>query len=350
MHENLDAFEPFHGVLLCEGEDISPEFRQTAERETSAATHVEANGLFDSSSADQDAIRTAAAAKHPSDAALDSEKDKIEFELVRRCMARGIPLLGICRGSQIINVQAGGTIYEDIEFEVPNAGVHIDYANYDGHRHPVTVEPHTPLHSWFDRSNTLDVSSYHHQGIKKLAERFSVMATSPDGLVEAFYDPLEYFPAGGRFLCGLQFHPERMQRPRVDGSGRAPRVFDYPGCPRPYEAFVLAARSFAAKDGSSRKNMASCNLKSGRSLNSIPVDSLDVLRRLHASGVTVRGGQAYLQRIRKAADTEPGSKAALRVARAAVFAEEDSQNRQRILDDLQRMVDDLTTELRISSD
>jgi gamma-glutamyl-gamma-aminobutyrate hydrolase PuuD len=114
----------------------------------------------------------------------------------------------------------------------------MDYNNYDGHRHPVTVLRNTPLHTWFKDSleeqgnMELMVNSYHHQGVKRLAERFVPMAFAPDGLVEGFYDPDAYNPHEGKFIMGLQFHPERM---RKNGS----EEFDYPGCPSAYQVEVL---------------------------------------------------------------------------------------------------------------
>lgn len=110
----------------------------------------------------------------------------------------------------------------------------MDYDNYDGHRHPVTVLRDTPLHAWFkdslDEQGNMElmVNSYHHQGVKRLAERFVPMAFAPDGLVEGFYDPDAYNPDEGKFIMGLQFHPERM---RKNGS----EEFDYPGCPSAYQ-------------------------------------------------------------------------------------------------------------------
>lgn len=110
----------------------------------------------------------------------------------------------------------------------------MDYDNYDGHRHPVTVLRDTPLHAWFkdslDEQGNMElmVNSYHHQGVKRLAERFVPMAFAPDGLVEGFYDPDAYNPNEGKFIMGLQFHPERM---RKNGS----EEFDYPGCPSAYQ-------------------------------------------------------------------------------------------------------------------
>ncbi|VAH71850.1 unnamed protein product [Triticum turgidum subsp. durum] len=77
-------------------------------------------------------------------------------------------------------------------------------------------------------------------GVRRLAERFVPMAHAPDGLVEGFYDPDAYNPGEGKFLMGLQFHPERM---RKEGSDE----FDYPGCAKAYQEFVRAVVAYKAK-------------------------------------------------------------------------------------------------------
>jgi gamma-glutamyl-gamma-aminobutyrate hydrolase PuuD len=111
--------------------------------------------------------------------------------------------LGICRGSQLLNVVCGGTLYGDVRKEKQSRLKHIDYNHYDTLRHSVTIVPGSPLERWY-RRRTLRVNSYHHQGVRCLARRFQAMAHAPDGLVEAFWDPK------ANFVVGLQFHPERM--------------------------------------------------------------------------------------------------------------------------------------------
>ncbi|KAJ6421381.1 hypothetical protein OIU84_028700 [Salix udensis] len=188
---------------------------------------------------------------HSSDTAIDREKDSIELRLAKLCLERNIPYLGICRGSQVLNVASGGTLYQDIEKEISKKiqesqrVKHMDYDNYDGHRHVVKVVENTPLHDWFRDSLEEDemqilVNSYHHQGVNRLAQRFVPMAFAPDGLIEGFYDPDACNPEEGKFIMGLQFHPERM---RQDGTD----MFDYPGCPRAYQEFVKAVIAYQKK-------------------------------------------------------------------------------------------------------
>jgi gamma-glutamyl-gamma-aminobutyrate hydrolase PuuD len=165
--------ERMDGLLLVEGEDVEP--RRFASRK--------ANWQYLEKT-------------HPL-------KDQIEMRLLRQAMRRRLPILGICRGSQLMNVVCGGTLYGDVQKEKQSHRPHIDYHNYDTYRHPVSVVPGTPLARWY-RLKDLRVNSYHHQGIRELAPRFRAMAHADDGLIEAYYDP------NAAFVVGLQFHPERM--------------------------------------------------------------------------------------------------------------------------------------------
>jgi gamma-glutamyl-gamma-aminobutyrate hydrolase PuuD len=271
VHTLLDSFEPIHGVLLCEGEDVDPSLY--------GGGCAGSGGL----SAEQlDAVRSL----HPSDAAIDHEKDSIELRLARRCLERNIPFLGICRGSQVLNVACGGTLYQDVDHELPAAAAavrHINYDNYDGHRHPVRVLPGTPLHEWFAESldgldSRLTVNSYHHQGVRRLAERFVPMAFAPDGLVEGFYDPDAYNPGEGKFIMGLQFHPERMRKAGSD-------EFDYPGCPMAYQAFVRAVVAYQEKLAAAAAMPASPKLNQEmEKQRKVLVRSFSLAKNLYVSG------------------------------------------------------------------
>ncbi|MGD0962359.1 MAG: gamma-glutamyl-gamma-aminobutyrate hydrolase family protein [Candidatus Acidiferrales bacterium] len=130
-------------------------------------------------------------------------KDEIEIRLIRHALRKRLPILGICRGSQLVNVVCGGTLYVDVQKEKESHVRHIDYHHYDTYRHPVAIVPRTPLAGWYG-AQAIRVNSYHHQGIRELAPRFRPMAHAKDGLIEAYYDPK------ADFLVGMQFHPERM--------------------------------------------------------------------------------------------------------------------------------------------
>jgi len=161
------------GLLLVEGEDIEPKhFKATREN----YRHLEKT--------------------HPL-------KDEIEIKLIRYALRRNLPILGICRGSQLLNVVCGGTLYGDVQREKKSRLKHIDSHHYDSYRHSISIVAESPLEKWYKR-NTLRVNSYHHQGIRDLAPRFQPMAYAKDGLIEGYYDPKK------DFVVGLQFHPERM--------------------------------------------------------------------------------------------------------------------------------------------
>jgi gamma-glutamyl-gamma-aminobutyrate hydrolase PuuD len=168
-----DYMANMKGLLLVEGEDIEPE-RYKARPEN--FKYLEKT--------------------HPL-------KDEMEIRLIRYALRKKLPILGICRGSQLLNVVCGGTLYGDVQKEKKSRLKHINFAHYDTYRHTISIVPGTPLYKWY-RRKTLRVNSYHHQGIRDLARRFKPMAYAEDGLVEAYYDPK------ARFVVGLQFHPERM--------------------------------------------------------------------------------------------------------------------------------------------
>eukprot|EP00249_Psilotum_nudum_P015820 c25535_g1_i1 orf=210-1592(-) len=243
VHLLLDSFEPVHGVLLCEGEDIDPSLYE--------------NDLSSLTADEIEEIRRL----HRSDTSIDRDKDLVELQLVQRCLRRNIPYLGICRGSQVLNVACGGSLYQDVERELSQNGSvtvqHINYEDYDGHRHPVKVVEGTPLYEWFKESLDsdslhLNVNSYHHQGVKRLGDRLRPMGIAPDGLIEAFYDPDAYDPPEGKFIVGLQFHPERMRHEEntnrsADSDLDVESVFDYPGCSRAYQEFVRTVVAYQKK-------------------------------------------------------------------------------------------------------
>jgi len=135
----------------------------------------------------------------------DSLKDTIETACFRHAFENRKPILGFCRGLHIINAMLGGTIHKDVHEMNDKSVIHINYDNYDSHRHSVKILTNTPLFDWY-KQDSLDVNTYHHQGIKKLSEKLAPMAIAEDGLVEGVFHP--QYP----FLVGLQFHPERMYK------------------------------------------------------------------------------------------------------------------------------------------
>eukprot|EP00931_Biecheleriopsis_adriatica_P124598 TRINITY_DN99747_c0_g1_i1.p1 TRINITY_DN99747_c0_g1~~TRINITY_DN99747_c0_g1_i1.p1 ORF type:complete len:422 (-),score=75.46 TRINITY_DN99747_c0_g1_i1:109-1374(-) len=216
----LTEYLPMDGLLVVEGNDISDEV--LSKYDCSLPSRLEGD----------------AAMRFASDVEFDVSKDELECALMRYALLRGCPILGLCRGSQMLNVLRGGTLIGDIGTEVSTEIQHLQPAGdtYDSFRHPVHVTGKTPLAEMFRESldvvqgGDLMVNSYHHQGVRELGSGLVEMARAPDGVLEGFYDPT-YDPESGKFVVGLQFHPERM-------------LDDYPGCKRVYEFFIRACSAF----------------------------------------------------------------------------------------------------------
>ncbi len=116
-----------------------------------------------------------------------------------------LPVLGICRGIQVLNVAAGGTLYQDIESQVSGAMQHrYEDVDYWKHRaHEITVEPDSRLCALLD-SRKMSVNSYHHQAVKRVAPGFRVTAQASDGVIEGIER------IDGHFVAGVQWHPEML--------------------------------------------------------------------------------------------------------------------------------------------
>lgn len=131
----------------------------------------------------------------------DAIRDKYEIELVEACLERDRPILGICRGHQLLNVALGGTLYQDIATQVDGALHHRDPDLYHELTHRVVFEAGAVLRRTYGGEGL--VSSVHHQAVRKVADGLCIEARSPeDGIVEAVR--LE----GPEFAMGVQWHPE----------------------------------------------------------------------------------------------------------------------------------------------
>lgn len=133
----------------------------------------------------------------------DRVRDEYELSLLRAFTRAGKPVLGVCRGLQLLNVAHGGTLYQDIATQRPGALVHRDAALYDRNLHEVEFLPGSRLAALYPGLATARVNSVHHQAIKELAPGLVVEARSPrDGLIEAVRRP------GDPFVAAVQWHPE----------------------------------------------------------------------------------------------------------------------------------------------
>lgn len=133
----------------------------------------------------------------------DPARDRYELELLREFVHAGKPVLGICRGCQLLNVAFGGTLYQDIVTDVPDAMAHV-HDDYDRHRHQISFPEGSSLGRMLKApGGQALVNSIHHQAVKDLGRDMTVEARSyPDNVVEA----IRYTKAP--FVMGLQWHPE----------------------------------------------------------------------------------------------------------------------------------------------
>lgn len=135
----------------------------------------------------------------------DKIRDEYEMDLVTAFERRRKPVFGVCRGLQLMNVAYGGTLYQDIATQVPQALVHRDAAVYDRNFHGVELVAGTRLAALYPQARRATVNSIHHQAIKDLAPGFEVEAVSyEDGLVEAIRRSDRSQP----YLAAVQWHPE----------------------------------------------------------------------------------------------------------------------------------------------
>ncbi|MGD8463606.1 MAG: gamma-glutamyl-gamma-aminobutyrate hydrolase family protein [Anaerolineae bacterium] len=156
-------------------------------------------------------------APHSSVHLASPDHDATELTLARWAMDDRLPLLAICRGIQVLNVALGGTLYQDIKAQVPGAGKH-DWGKdrpRDHRAHSVNISAGSRL-ARIVGTTALAVNSMHHQALKDVAAGLSVVARSPDGIIEAIESP------DHPFALGVQWHPEEL----AGTEATAQRLFD----------------------------------------------------------------------------------------------------------------------------
>lgn len=132
----------------------------------------------------------------------DPESDQLEFALLDWALGRGIPVLAICRGLQVLNVALGGSLVQDLPQHAPQANPE-EARPRDQLAHSLTVDLSSRL-GRIVNSDTLEVNSLHHQGIDQLAPRLLATGWAPDGLIEAAEIRED------QFVVGVQYHPEEL--------------------------------------------------------------------------------------------------------------------------------------------
>jgi putative glutamine amidotransferase len=163
-------------------------------------------GLLLTGGADVDPVRYGDADRHDT-VEIDAERDEYEFALARYALDHDVPLLAICRGVQLLNVVAGGTLVQDIPSGLTTTVLHRQAetpAVSSTHAHDIDILPNTRLHGLLDGAARpqIPVNSRHHQSVRSLAPGFVVSATAPDGVIEAIEKP------SADFCIGVQWHPE----------------------------------------------------------------------------------------------------------------------------------------------
>lgn len=131
-------------------------------------------------------------------------RDKMEIELFNRAYEMQIPILGICRGLQIINVALGGNLYQDINIQLPYSLGHVSTYDLSQGYHSIDIIDDTILYDVLG-VRRIDVNSNHHQSIKDLGKTLRVNSLSQDSIIEGI-ESIE----NRNFILGLQFHPESM--------------------------------------------------------------------------------------------------------------------------------------------
>ena len=138
--------------------------------------------------------------------AIFPERDVHEMALIKAAIDLKKPILAICRGMQILNVTYGGTLYQDISYAPGEHIKHYQIGSPYQATHTIKIDKNSALFKMADKMEIERVNSFHHQALKQVAKGLKVVATAPDGIIEA----VEAENEDGIFVMGVQFHPEMM--------------------------------------------------------------------------------------------------------------------------------------------
>jgi putative glutamine amidotransferase len=169
------------------------------------------------------------AVPHPATAGIDDYRDAAEGQVIRWAVEDDRPVLGICRGNQMINVALGGTLIQDVPSQTGTPITHNHKAGDTPlvhHAHPITLDPHSRLANILGAPE-VNVNSLHHQAVDQTAPGMKAVAWGPDGLIEALEMPDK------RFVLSVQWHPENL-------------IDDDPAMLALFRAFVAACETVRA--------------------------------------------------------------------------------------------------------
>lgn len=162
---------------------------------------------------------------HPMLGLVTEKRDEDEMQLVKSCLEKNIPILGICRGIQMINVYFGGNLYQHIDAQFKTTIQHQQKGERSKATHMVVVEKDSKLFSILEKES-FSVNSLHHQGIRFVGKGLKPVAKAEDGLIEAV--ELEEYP----FCIAVQWHPEELAK-----------VGDIPSL-KLFRAFIESAKNY----------------------------------------------------------------------------------------------------------
>jgi putative glutamine amidotransferase len=153
-------------------------------------------------------------------------RDEVELRLLEKVLEKDIPILAICRGMQLLNIIKGGTLYQDINTDLPRSLNHnhsVELENMEYVAHSMTINQDSKLYKILGVKK-IDTNTQHHQAIKKLGKGLKVTSRSDDDIIEAIETD------DNRFIIGVQGHPESLDRV-------------LPEWDKLFEAFVTSAKN-----------------------------------------------------------------------------------------------------------
>jgi putative glutamine amidotransferase len=140
---------------------------------------------------------------------VKASRTEFELELATAALKQDLPLLGICGGAQALNVVLGGSLYQDIRAQVPNAAQHEQGEKKSSGGHPVEIPEGTMLRAIVQRRH-IEVNTTHHQAVKQPGKGLIIDAIADDGIIEGIES------TSHRFAIGVQWHPEVLAPRRID--------------------------------------------------------------------------------------------------------------------------------------